>query len=218
MTPSSNEGAGLFLLSALIAIAYFAVSALFLTRRKRWYEREARLERTRSYWAQARFHLFNLVRAEKLNPRSATFTEFYQLQTQILRHPEAYEFISMQLQHGGLVGDHEGEQEPAWLRERHSWPKEMSVVLHTMYQGLAALAACYRPEGESAKALQRQMQGFSSHREARVVSGSRPTRPIRVVLQEAQKEVNDLERFAAAQPSAGFGPGAGGPWSPSFQP
>lgn len=180
----------------MIVLVYLAGTALFFVHRARWYEQAAQRERTRSHWAEARIRLFDLVRKEKLNPKSQTFREFYALQTYILRSPDDYDMISRHLQESLLVGA--TVQEPAWLAESSSWPGEMALVLRHMREGLAELAACYNPRSARSKAIQRQARELDLENSARTYP--HPKR-VRVILIEAGERVGELEKTAASKDS-----------------
>jgi hypothetical protein len=109
-------------------------------RRARKYERIAHTEQTRSAWAEARAYLLDLVRQGKLSPRSLTFRTLYQVQTFILRRPDAYGEIAVHLRDAILTGP--GEP-PPWLEERQSWPKEVNEVFRRMAQGTSLLIFGY---------------------------------------------------------------------------
>jgi hypothetical protein len=132
--------------TGLVVVAYFVSSAAFYRRKAAEYRRVARLERTRSVWAHARLALFDLVRHGKLDPRSATFREFYELQTVILRSPDQYEEIAMELNDKDMVSSRPGRKAP-WRSEIRDWPPGMGEVLQYMIDGFEALQKC-QPTGK----------------------------------------------------------------------
>lgn len=205
-------GAGIFMAAFLLSAIYLLATAVFFTKRARWYRREARLERTRSLWGEARRELFDLVRQEKLSPHSNTFIAFYEVQTEILRRPQEYEFISRQLQEGGLAPSAELPM-PTWWQERAQWPQEFSSVLHKMNEGIASIVACYRPNSEVSRLLQQRFRGLPTDITVTRSSQNRAT-PVRTVLRGAEKTIRELEEFAASQPSSGTRGSGFDSWKP----
>jgi len=181
-----------------VVTIYLTATAVFYLRRARWYEHAAQRERTRSHWAEARIRLFDLVRREKLNPRSDTFREFYSLQTFILRSPDDYEMISRHLQESLRVGGTVQDEDPTWLTESPNWPVEMAVVLRHMREGIAELAACYNPRSKLSREIQKQAREFPVENSRR--KRSHPIR-VRVILTQAGERVGELEKTAAAKDS-----------------
>jgi len=130
-----------FLIAILLAVYLFA-GIWFASARARKYEQIAHVEATRSAWAEARGCLFELVRVGKLSPHSRTFQTLYRVQTFILRRPDAYDEISVQLREAMLAQP--GHKPPHWVEEEQaSWPNELGEVLTKMGAGIGLLIFGY---------------------------------------------------------------------------
>lgn len=128
------------ILAALVAL-WLITTAWVDRSRGNKYMRLAHTERTRSVWAEAREELFNLVRDEKLDPRSKTFDVLFGIQTFIVRRPDAYQEIASQLQDSLIASD--TAEKPSWMAEQATWPAEMRSVLSKMAKGSEMLAFGY---------------------------------------------------------------------------
>jgi hypothetical protein len=126
---------------ALLVACYFAASIWWDSRRARHYKNIAHDEKIRSTWAEARAKLIELVRDNKLNVQSDTFKALYQIQTSILRRPEAYVEIAARFRETFLTNS--GSKPPRWFREKDSWPDELIEVFVKMANGTLLLALGY---------------------------------------------------------------------------
>lgn len=126
---------------ALLVALYLATSIWWGSRRARHYKNIAHDEKIRSTWAEARARLLDLVRDNKLNVRSDTFKALYQVQTFILRRPEAYAEIAARFRETFLTNS--GSKPPRWFREKNSWPDELIEVFVKMANGTLLLALGY---------------------------------------------------------------------------
>lgn len=114
---------------------YFFVTGFMAWRRALRYRREFRVEQTRSYWAEARHRLVELVRDGKIRHDSSTFRELYRIHTFVLRRPEDYQKIAE-----GLARFSPSGPPPEWItREMGEWPEELRDVFDLMGKGAVDL-------------------------------------------------------------------------------
>lgn len=188
---------------AFISVGLFALYLLATAwqtrRRAARYSRLCHTEQVRSVWAEAREDLFDLVRDEKLNPRSATFRVLFGLQTFVVRRPNAYEEIADMLQR--QTSTRPASEEASWLQERPIWPTEMAAIMAKMARGTEMLALGYPGlPGKLLRFLWTRMPGVAAQLARRylhqIVALSKTSEAVRVErnLMAARYRLDELSR------------------------
>jgi hypothetical protein len=122
----------------LVAVFYLLITSIPTARRVRNLRRRIRVERTRSYWGEARVLMYKLAREGKISVHSQTFQSFVEMQTFVLRRPEEYEKISEVL-FRQFMHPSTSPGVPVWRQEVPAWPAEMQEVTRNMAHGTQQL-------------------------------------------------------------------------------
>lgn len=140
--------AAFVLLGWILLVLYLLLTGILAHRRAAFYKRQAVMEETRRLFGEARFHLMQLVRDDKLSIRSRTFRVFYGLLTFIVRRPDAYRDIAGQFREV-LLAPPDARIRSEMEREMRTWPNEINCVLEPMGKGIGKLIFLYPGIGSS---------------------------------------------------------------------
>jgi hypothetical protein len=132
---NTHEMLGTF---GLVAVLYLLITSIPTARRVRDLKRKIHIERTRSYWGEARVLMYKLAREGKISVNSHTFQSFVVMQTAVLRRPEEYDRISEVL-FRQFTNPTVSPGVPVWRQEVPSWPPEMQEVTRNMAHGTQQL-------------------------------------------------------------------------------